>query len=734
MARRPINFTFKGDSAGLNTGVQAGVMGLRRLAGEMKDVDRVADRLDGRNVDLDVKADGLVGVRTRLQAMRAELQRDIEINPDVDIFGALTKLRRLDREISRIDRQRVDVDVDLDIDRNSVGRFISRGAGLGLKFGEAITDAAAKPLEVGLKTIASNPIVGTALAAGIGVAMAGAISKALLASIAPVSAALGGLFAGAVAGAGYQLVKSFAGFEAADRKLKTVFKGMTGTIIDWSEEVSIRAGVGEVELQKMASSVQDLLVPRGFSRRDAAGMTTEIVERGIALAEFSGVEKAQGIEAVTKAMLGENEQLKQLGVQIRKSDVTAWLKDNEKAVRGMTDAQAEVVATLAILEERSKDAWKAYLDGGSDAEVLMDTLNATIANLKTDAIKGFGGIFLDLIGDIGATGEALDNLDLGKWIKQNKGVIKDNMLGIIDLALQGADAFLSFASSVISTSGNIGPFLGNILRWGGGVADKLSFIADTMGIMSALARGNIGEAAEIGLTRAFNKDKYKNEAEALAADIEGAFNIDLSAGLDEIDSIRQGITGTREDLEKVRMGDALVIDIKADIKGKSVAEARTRLKGLTEEELEAIIQVTENGTTKVEKKLNRAAKKERKAIIEAKVDEGARSKTERTMDEIAKPFGKGREAPITPKGRGKAEYERWISDVTKPRWQTVNLEYPNQGPTTDAPGAPNGQGGRSAGGVVVQMNDGRLADYIDFEVDGRRAATERTFNRRYGYV
>ena len=119
---------------------------------------------------------------------------------------------------------------------------------------------------------------------------------------------------------------------------------------------------------------------------------------------------------------------KGLGVSIRQSEVNDWIKDNAKAVEGLSEGQQNVAATLAILEQKSKDAWAAYQQGGSTAEQTLDTFRASIANLKDSVVLGLGGVLEEIIGDLSGGG-ALDGLTssldkIPQWINDNQSTVK----------------------------------------------------------------------------------------------------------------------------------------------------------------------------------------------------------------------------------------------------------------------------------------------------------------------
>lgn len=148
----------------------------------------------------------------------------------------------------------------------------------------------------------------------------------------------------------------------------TVFGDQLGYVEDQAEKVAEKMGVTNREFVSMAANTADLLIPLDFTREQAAKMSTEVQGLAGALDEWTagqiGVTEVSNI--LTKAMLGENEQLKRLGIAIRKD--TLEYRDLVKIkleTENVTQAQAEAMATLELLYKKSADAQAAYLVEGN---------------------------------------------------------------------------------------------------------------------------------------------------------------------------------------------------------------------------------------------------------------------------------------------------------------------------------------------------------------------------------
>lgn len=137
--------------------------------------------------------------------------------------------------------------------------------------------------------------------------------------------------------------------EADNIRSNQVFGESLGYVSKEAEALSRKMGMTNREFIAAATATGDLLIPLDFTREQAAEMSVELQSLSGALDEWTGGEiGAAGVsEILTKAMLGENEQLKQLGIAIRKdSDEYRDLVKQKEAAGNVTKAQAEAMATL----------------------------------------------------------------------------------------------------------------------------------------------------------------------------------------------------------------------------------------------------------------------------------------------------------------------------------------------------------------------------------------------------
>ena len=121
-------------------------------------------------------------------------------------------------------------------------------------------------------------------------------------------------------------------------------------------ELDKNFGLTAGSARQMMSGTGDLLKGFGFSADSALDLSTQVQKLSVDIASFSNVEGGakRVSEAMTKAMLGEREMLKEMGIAILEEDVK--LKVAQLTKEGhifASERQAKAYATLAIAMEQS---------------------------------------------------------------------------------------------------------------------------------------------------------------------------------------------------------------------------------------------------------------------------------------------------------------------------------------------------------------------------------------------
>lgn len=196
---------------------------------------------------------------------------------------------------------------------------------------------------------------------------------------------------GGLAVIGPAALEQGAQLEALNKKSATVFEGSLGSVQSWAKQNAAALGMTTDQLTGVAAGVGDLLKPMGFTADQAAAMSTDMLNLSGALSAWTGGQRsaAEVSEIITKAMLGERDGLKELGISISEADVQARLaRDGKDKLTGAALEQAKALATQQLIMEKSTDAQKAWADGSMDSIKQQNASKASLEQLKESLVKG----------------------------------------------------------------------------------------------------------------------------------------------------------------------------------------------------------------------------------------------------------------------------------------------------------------------------------------------------------
>ncbi len=206
------------------------------------------------------------------------------------------------------------------------------------------------------------------------------------------AAAVGFAAVGAAAIGGTKYVLDHgAQLEQMAAKADTVFGSQIGSVEKWADKSAHAMGLTRLEATGLAANFADLLIPMGFSRKEAAKMSTETVGLSGALSQWSGGTKsaAEVTEILNAAMLGETDGLKSLGIAISAADVEAeLLRKGQDELTGAAKQQAEAQAIQSLIFAKSTDAQKAFAEGGSPLLSTQAKLSAAFGEVRDKIVMG----------------------------------------------------------------------------------------------------------------------------------------------------------------------------------------------------------------------------------------------------------------------------------------------------------------------------------------------------------
>lgn len=249
-------------------------------------------------------------------------------------------------------------------------------------------------------------------------------------------------------------------------KFEAVFSTISEASNKTAKDLQVNFGLGVNESKELLSATGDLLTGFGFAQEGALALSSDVQKVAVDLASFtnfSGGAKGAS-EAITKALLGERETLKSLGVSIQEKAVQDQVAiNNAKGLTFETDQQARAQATLDLIMKQSVNAIGDYARTSGGAANQLKLFNKRV----TDLTIAFGDNFLPIIEPIvKSLNEFIETLNIetiNQFVKQ----------GIISL-INGFSLVIQSINPVINSIKNIG-LIFNIIQ--NGITAGISTIA-----------------------------------------------------------------------------------------------------------------------------------------------------------------------------------------------------------------------------------------------------------------
>ena len=204
-----------------------------------------------------------------------------------------------------------------------------------------------------------------------------------------------------IIGYGKELFRLGTEMEVLTKKAKTVFGEALPLVEAAAKSNAAAMGLTTSQYTNATAAIGDLLIPMGFQREEAANISTNLVDLSGALSEWTGGQKSakEVTDILGKAILGEREQLKTLGISIQEADVKARLA--EKGLDKLTGAslqQAKAAATLELITEKSGDAQAAFAANSDTLVRKQAELGAKFEDIKESMATALIPVFHRLMG------------------------------------------------------------------------------------------------------------------------------------------------------------------------------------------------------------------------------------------------------------------------------------------------------------------------------------------------
>jgi len=373
--------------------------------------------------------------------------------------------------------------------------------------------------------------------------------------------------------------------EVLTKKAKVVFGEALPAVEEAAKRNANAMGLTISQYTDAATAIGDLLIPMGFQREEAADISTELVNLSGALSEWTGGQiKAEEVTKILgKAVLGEREQLKTLGISIQEADVKARLQ--EKGLKNLTGTmlqQAKAAATLELITEKSIDAQTSFTTNSDTLARKQAILSAKVTEVSEKLANTLIPVFHRLVDFAGDVVDVFTS-------------VNDSLLGLTNPVAAAGKAFDDQTQKVKDLETELVPLLeryDELSEKTKPTKEEQTELAKVIQRVGEITPGAITEIDKYGTVLSINAGASRDfleveKARLLFVNKESIASIEEQiAGMEglralhkkTVDSGRGGLLQVKLDPETIADSRQKVINLSQEIKG-ATAELN-RLKGI----------------------------------------------------------------------------------------------------------------------------------------------------------
>jgi hypothetical protein len=217
-----------------------------------------------------------------------------------------------------------------------------------------------------------------------------------------------------IVGIGAALVKVASDAEEVENKFRTAFRGIEDQATQSAQALAESYGLSNTEAQKLLANTGDLLKGFGATSQEALDLSEQVQQLAADLGSYNNLPTAQASEAITKALLGERESLKSLGVVVSEEAVKRQLAINgTDELTGQLLLQAKAQATLQLITQQSGDAIGDFSRSSDSAANQLKILQGEFVDLAVDIGELLLPVAKDIISFARDIVEGFANLSVG---------------------------------------------------------------------------------------------------------------------------------------------------------------------------------------------------------------------------------------------------------------------------------------------------------------------------------
>lgn len=386
-----------------------------------------------------------------------------------------------------------------------------------------------------------------------------------------------------VAAAGAAAVAAASDYEENLNKIDVAFEESAGYVKAWAETATESFGLSKNSALEAAALFGDMATSMGFTRNEAAEMSTQLAGLAGDLASFKNISTDQAMNALKAVFTGETESLKNLGVVMTQTNLEAFAESQGKVYSAASETEKAFLRYQFVLE-RTQNAQGDYSETSDGFANSLRTLKESLENLAIT----FGEVLLPVVTPIvQKLGEVVQKIsELPKPIK-NFIVTAALIAAAVGPILMGVGKILVLIGQLTTVLPALTTGLGAAAGGAGALTAGLSAALPVIGVVAAAIAvfvgtiaalswfdehkedvkaffSNVGSAAKSGCEKAIDWVKQLDESINTWVETTAAKVRDF--GLELIQKIVDGINETRE-----KIADSLTSAIEAAIEKAKAA-------------------------------------------------------------------------------------------------------------------------------------------------------------------
>jgi hypothetical protein len=208
---------------------------------------------------------------------------------------------------------------------------------------------------------------------------------------------------------GASTVSAASDVEEMRSKFDTVFGHLKDGVRDWAEVQARAMNRSKFEFEDYLGSLQDIFVPMGFAREEAAKLSKGLTTLAVDVASFSNAADADVINDFKSALTGSTEVLKKYGIVVNQAALDAELLRQGIEGGALKASQTQkALATYNLILRGTKDAQGDAVKTADSFSNQMKGLKAKVKELQV----AIGTDLLPVMTDwVGKLSDGLDKLN-----------------------------------------------------------------------------------------------------------------------------------------------------------------------------------------------------------------------------------------------------------------------------------------------------------------------------------